>query len=309
MLESNNALEKMGAVIVAYHPDTKKLLRLIELLIPSVRYLYVMDNGGAAWLEGAIKEQNWTSVFRVDMDGNQGISKALNRSFELLAEKSVSWIATFDQDSCPPTGMLQSLRAELNRPENNNQLKVAAIGPTIVDVRGNVVVRHPFIVFSKYSAKKTTSSDRNETFKVDHLITSGCLISVEAWRKVKFDENLFIDLVDIDWCWRVINSGYCLLGTGRVEMPHEISETGISKRFGRAVNEYNPIRRYYFVRNSVYLIMKKRLKIVQVAYLCRGVASAIFSALLSDADKKSSLSAIFRGVSDGLAGQMGSVSG
>jgi len=309
MLESSRALKEMGAVIVAYHPDTTKLLGLIELVVPSVSYVYVMDNGGAAWLEGTIKERNWDRVFRVDMAGNQGISKALNRSFNLLAAKSVSWVVTFDQDSCPPPEMLQSLRAALSQFEKNNQLKVAAIGPTIVDVRGGVLVRHPFIIFSKYSATKIASSERSGPFKVGHLITSGCMISVEAWRQVKFDESLFIDLVDVDWCWRIINSGYCVLGAGQVEMPHEISETGISKRFGRSVNKYNPIRRYYFVRNSVYLIIKKKNTIAQTGYLFRGIASAIFSALLSDADTKSSLLAIFRGISDGFAGEMGGVSG
>lgn len=302
-------IERVGAVIVAYHPDTTKLLRLIELVMPSVSYLYVMDNGGTAWLEGTIKERNWYRVCRVDMAGNQGISKALNRSFKLLAAKSVSWVATFDQDSCPPTGMLQLLLAELNRSGINNQLKVAAIGPTIVDVRGGVVVRHPFIVFSKYSATKIASLKGSEALKVGYLITSGCMISVDAWRQVQFDENLFIDIVDIDWCWRVINSGYCVLGTGQVEMPHEISEAGISERFGRSVNKYNPIRRYYFVRNSVYLIIRKKTTIAQMCYLCRGIASTIFSALLSDADTKSSLSAIFRGAFDGFTGKMGSVSG
>ena len=71
-------------------------------------------------------------------------------------------------------------------------------------------------------------------------------------------------------------------------------------------NNHSAIRRYYFARNSVYIYkrfaFKKPLLIKKNA--C-DLVKMIIIVMLFEADRKKKLTAIFRGLIDGLFGRMG----
>ena len=70
----------------------------------------------------------------------------------------------------------------------------------------------------------------------------------------EFDENLFIDYVDTDYCIRLRKSGYKLIQFARPIMMHSL---GITKdTLGYSFYEHSPIRNYYIFRNKLYILTK-----------------------------------------------------
>jgi rhamnosyltransferase len=91
---------------------------------------------------------------------------------------------------------------------------------------------------------------------VDFLISSGSLISLSALDKIgKFDEGLFIDHVDTDWCLRTRAHGFRLCGVGRARLNHTFGEATLSMGPGASYRFvlYSPERNYTLVRNSIVL--------------------------------------------------------
>ena len=298
-------LGSIGTVIVTFFPDREKLCCLIERLISQSDYIVIADNGETAWIDDVIVERAWECVNRQDMCGNMGIGAALNTACRFLETKDVGWIATFDQDSLPPEGMLNALRSEATAVGKKTGRAVAAIGPIIMDSRGVPVISHDFFQFSSITFSRISCQNCIDSLEVGHLITSGCLFAASAWQQVKFDESLFIDIVDVDWCWRVKAMGYSIIGSCSNAMQHELSLEAHSSKMGLRVNKYSPIRRYYFSRNCVHLIVRGQHSFAQKRYLVRGLLSTFYSAMVNDTSRWKSLFFIIRGCADGFQNRLG----
>jgi len=87
------------------------------------------------------------------------------------------------------------------------------------------------------------------------LVTSGSLLDLNVFKEIgEFDENLFIDYVDTDYCIRLRKSGYKLIQFARPIMMHSL---GITKdTLGYSFYEHSPIRNYYIFRNKLYILTK-----------------------------------------------------
>ena len=68
------------------------------------------------------------------------------------------------------------------------------------------------------------------------------------------DEPLFIDWVDLEWCWRARKLGYQIIGNADVEIRHQLGDGSINVGF-RKISVRTPIRHYYITRNAVYLAL------------------------------------------------------
>jgi len=92
-----------------------------------------------------------------------------------------------------------------------------------------------------------------QTVEVDHLITSGCLVPMDAWKCAgAFLDALFIDYVDIEWSLRLRNRGWHLFGVGDAMLMHSIGDE-IKYWFGWHISWHSPLRHYFLFRNGVYL--------------------------------------------------------
>lgn len=92
--------------------------------------------------------------------------------------------------------------------------------------------------------------------QVNSAITSGSIIRLSAWRETgRFNDGLFIDQVDHDFCIRLRLSNYVVLANPTITMKHSVGEPLEKNIFGRriATTNHNWLRRYYQVRNSLYL--------------------------------------------------------
>jgi rhamnosyltransferase len=59
--------------------------------------------------------------------------------------------------------------------------------------------------------------------EVRTCITSGALTNLDLWKKLDgFDEQMFIDSVDFEYCYRVRKAGYKVIQTDQVQLSHSI---------------------------------------------------------------------------------------
>ena len=90
---------------------------------------------------------------------------------------------------------------------------------------------------------------------VDSLIQSCSIFPKIVFEKVGyFNENLFIDSVDFEYCLRVLLSKYKIIRSNRVFVSHELGVTKM--RYGFSYVEHSALRNYYIARNHKYLTIK-----------------------------------------------------
>ena len=129
--------------------------------------------------------------------------------------------------------------------------RIAAVGSNYSDVKG--LCASPFVKCEGVSLKRI-SCNTGDVVEVDHLISSGCLVSMDALKEIGYmEEKLFIDYVDTEWCLRAIHKGYSLLGVGSAHMQHDLGDEFVHL-FGRTLPVHSPLRHYYLIRNGIWLL-------------------------------------------------------
>lgn len=176
-----------------------------------------------------------TNIHYIPLWENTGIAKALNVGFKTAKELNSKWVLTMDQDSELRPDMIPEYIQFLR---SNNE-KIGMLAPLI----------------NMYAGEEKQVS--NTYYRIDEAITSGSLISMEAFDNVGgFKEELFIDGVDFEFCWNLKKHGYSIYQLNSVVMQHQLGETKEYKLFGKHlfyVTNHNFIRRYYMTRNSLYI--------------------------------------------------------
>lgn len=242
-------MRKIIAVIVTYHPDAVQLLRLIDRAAGQADQVLVIDNATPGFTSSAFALSN----VQVQVNHqNLGLAAAYNQGVEFGRAHGASHILLFDQDSCPSPTMVKELVDAWEQAEQRG-LRVAAAGPDYTDAKGRY--QSPFVKIQGIKLVRVPCG-QGETVEVDHLISSGCLISMEAINNVgAFEDQLFIDYVDTEWCLRARHHGYALLGVGAADMEHDLGESYLTV-FNRRVPSHSPLRHYYLIRNGCWLISR-----------------------------------------------------
>lgn len=238
------------AVVVTWQPDLALLRQLLDALSPQVGRVVVVDNGTR---DPGFREfcASRADMVLVALASNHGLAHAINVGIEhARGLPGVSHVLLMDQDSVPGAGMVGALQSALGKCAGE---RVAAVGPRFRDPReaGDapfVRIRFPF-------NEKIGCDGRCETVRCDFLISSGCLIPLAVLDEVGgMDGALFIDNVDLDWCFRASAAGYTLRGACAAHLRHNLGETrryvsGVS----RGIVVHSPRRLFYMTRNRVLL--------------------------------------------------------
>jgi len=220
---------KILAGIVLYNPDPERLTENISAIKGQVDCVAVFDNGAG---EMALADNSGTIIVLSQNGENVGIATAQNRIFEYALNNGYDWVLTLDQDSCCPENII----SEYSKYVNEN----------------DVAILCPFVTDRNMQTKVDDSMPKTES--VDMCIASGNLVRVSAWQEVGgFWDDLFIDLVDFDFCWSLVEKGYRILRVNSVVLYHELGHSKSVKIFGRgeAVFNHAPVRSYYMTRNTI----------------------------------------------------------
>jgi len=302
--------KKVCAVVVAYQPDPACFASLLQAVLPQVGGLVVVNNGAAgAVVPPEIRENGATHCSVLEMGQNAGVATAQNRGIVWAREQGYSHVILFDQDSEPAPDMVEKL-LDAWMALDRDAVPVAAVGPRLVDRRDGRV--SPFVTFTAFGVKETCCVS-GRYVPVDFLVSSGMLASVAVYEKVgMLDEGLFIDNVDMDWCFRARRQKLLLHGVCDAVMWHQIgNRVRRLPFFGHSYAIYqhdNPLRQYYIMRNRILLYRRDYTPfpwIVQDAL--RAVVKTLIT-LIFFAQRRTNFYMMLNGLMDGLRGKSGKYS-
>lgn len=290
---------KTLAVVVAYRPDPVLLGRLLRALAPQVQGGIVVNNGSDLPLTDA--ELAALGFVVRHLGDNLGVATALNAGFAWAEQQQADFVISFDQDSEPAPDMLQRLLQAHGALVAEGR-PVGAVGPQQIDRRSGRVADAFAPTRWRYRRLQPVVGQRLE---VDHLITSGCLTPLAAWRQAgPMLEPLFIDYVDIEWSLRARARGLQLFIVGGAMLDHALGD-GVHHWRGRQVARHGPQRHYYLMRNGVYL---QKLPYIPWAWKLPDLLALVKKFLFFSAVSRprgAHVRAMLRGLWAGLTGSAG----
>jgi rhamnosyltransferase len=291
-------VDTVWACIVCWRAPAAQVQAMVEVLRPQVAQLVLVDNGRDPHIE-ALADR---SVRYVPMPANLGTGAAMNRAWELALAAGAGALIAFDQDSVPLPDLVARLSSTLQALQRRGDVRVAGVGPAKADPRTGLAGR---LLLPVRFRRRHLPGTAPGPVEVDHLITSGCLIPAGSYREAgPYDEDLFLDYVDIDWCRRARTRGLrCFVDTSAV-LSHRIGDSVFE--FGeRVLSIHQPMRNYLLVRNHLLLWRKKEIPRLWLASDLLQVLKKMGATLLLAAPRLKRLRWIRRGVRDGLAGRGG----
>ena len=272
------------AVVPLYYPSSAIWARWSDWAA-GVDRLLLFDNTPDAREPAAWCPAPSGNVTYVAAGGNRGVAAAFNAAARMAARGDFTHILTLDQDSVPPPDLAVTLFRSLPSAE---WLRTGLVGP-------------------QHAREDIRLVERASATPVERLMSSGCLVNLDAWRAVGgYNEQFFMDHVDTDFCLRLRRAGYRIVCCNQVVMPHRLGASRVHVLLGRRflVNHHPPARRYTMARNTVGLChlygrdfpgLRRRH-----ARELTGVAIKI---LLFEHRKGTQLIAIIRGLWDGFRGR------
>jgi rhamnosyltransferase len=289
---------RVWACITCYRVQASSVRPLLNAVIPQVERVLLFDNTAEPGdLDTLASEQ----VAYLRMPANVGTAGTMNEAWRLALDAGVDYVVAFDQDSVPGRAMIPALVATFEAERGGR--RIAAVGPRKLDSRTNRAMRvlMPVTFFKRYARDDDTAAT-----PVDHLVSSGCLISAEAYRAVgPFNGSLFLDYVDIEWCLRARRCGFALMCDQAQIMRHAIGDDVWLWRW-RAVPLHSPVRNGMLIRNHLLLwrLPVSRLWLLSdLAFV--GLKLAVN--LLIAGQPAVRLRWIARGLADGIRGRGGAM--
>lgn len=197
----------IGSVVVLYNPKIKEIEN-IKSYIDKVEYAVIVDNSdidNSETILSTIGRPN--NVYYYTEKKNLGLCKGLNLGVNKLKEIGCDWAVLFDADSTIGSDIFKIYKKAIDDHKNE---KIAVFAPVHIFDRSN-----------------------NRSYKgykeVSWSMTSGWLVNIEIFEKQSgFFEELFVDGLDMDYCFKSHENGYKVVECGEAIINHNPAET---KRF------------------------------------------------------------------------------
>lgn len=286
---------KVAAIIVSYNPDSN-LFDSINLLLNQVEKVIIVDNGSKEKYVKYIKSINEDKIEIILNKKNLGVATALNIGVRKALENGYEWILTMDQDSKASPDMVKKMFNVYNSINREERKDILSIFPNFVDERIQSIEEN---------------SNMNSYEYVDADITSGNLLRKEVFEKVGFfDDSLFIDLVDTDFCMRLNEKGIKMIKIRDAVLYHSLGESKTIKGILGSFNTSNhsALRRYYMTRNRFYIWEKyKGLNSFTLNRDKKLFKKEFVKIILGEKDKVNKIKMVLRGYKDykkGIKGKL-----
>jgi rhamnosyltransferase len=248
-MEVNLPVSQVIAIVPTFCPDPDVIERL-NAVSSQVSEVIVVDDGSPSSFEPvlAVFEAAGHTVIR--HGANRGIAAALNTGSRKALDDRAEYIVTIDQDTLVPPGYVDACLKVFDSVVSATNLGVVAVD-RINDAPSIPPRRSP------------------EGFGlVEEAIQSGMVISARCLGACGlFDERLFIDCVDTEFCLRVGDHGYRIAIAPGTQIAHTLGERAPLRPFGirlasdgimRTYEYHGPYRRYFIMRNNVDLWLRYR---------------------------------------------------
>lgn len=244
---------EITAIAIAYFPDIQTITKTIESICGQVSKVLIIDNtpNGSSVFKNHRLLYGRNNVELITLNENVGIAKAQNIGIKRALENRADFVLVSDQDTFYPDNYIAKMLEAYSKIANNE--KVAAIVPDFAELnRGGE--RQGFVLFDNFFSKRIYP--KSGCHEITQAIASGEIIPSEVFNYVGFmDEELFIDWVDLEWCWRARAKGYKIVGCADVVIEHFLGD--VVKKVGlKSYPIRSPIRDYYIIRNAIHLALR-----------------------------------------------------
>ena len=228
----------IAGVVILYHPDLELLLANIQTYVSGLKQLYVYDNSDAKTpgIEEALIKIDPSIQYKF-FNANEGIAKRLNQAMDQAALNQYDYLLTMDQDSSFKVGDFEKYKTLIR---SSTYYNVAQFG---------VNCQPDFTQPNEHPEEALT------------LITSGAILNLSLTKNIgPFNEALFIDFVDAEFSYRVIQNGYLNLMFSNIVLNHALGTLVEGRSLGNFKKSmriiHAPTRVFYIVRNGLYLLFK-----------------------------------------------------
>lgn len=192
----------VAAGVVTYNPELPRLKENLEAIASQVRKVFVYDNasGNIEDIESLLAGCS-TCIKLYKGERNKGMAVALNVLARGALEEGFSHILFLDQDSVASPCLVSKLLM-------NSKSSVGIVSPQVVD---------------RNERMSNQAVDARGAIKVSRAITSGSLLNLKVFDVVGgYDERLFVDWVDFEFCDNLRVHGYEIVRVNDATLLHEL---------------------------------------------------------------------------------------
>lgn len=234
-------MKRYCAGIVLYNPAINRLQENISKINNQVDKIVLIDNKSNNINDIKKIVSEFKNIDLIQNENNLGIAKALNQIIEYSEQRGYDWVITLDQDTVCPSNLISTYNKYIDMDN-----KIAIICPYMIDINVEGL--------NSYNNKKLPKYQW-----VEECITSGSLTNIRICKKLgMFDEKMFIDYVDFEYCKRIKINKFKILRINEVFIKHEVGKSKKINFFGKEkiITNHPKIRKYYYYRNRVYMYRK-----------------------------------------------------
>ena len=279
-------VDNATGTIITYQPDLLLLKQNLSALVPQVSGVWLYDNGSANVEDIRNLISDFPSVELIENRENLGLPINYNKAARKTGNADGNaWLLILDQDTVLPEGYVHAASAFFDRKD------VSIICPLYWDINAE-----SFEEFQKRMPPEETSY-------VKRCISSGSICRVRDILDFGgFDEQMFIDYVDYDYCRTVMEHGRKILRLNRFYLQHQIGHSKTSRFLWKniVVTNHSAFRWYYFFRNYIYFIRKHKLGLWTAIKSYKALFIRFLIILFHEDDKWNKLCAILKGFADGF---------
>lgn len=225
---------KLAIIIIVYNPDSSNLVKKIEQITDYC--IVIVDNSEYA----SITQNLPQNVTYIPLMKNKGIAYAQNVGIDIANKKGFDYVLFFDQDSDYDNTVVSKLLTDFFVLQKIDD-SLGAMGPAVLEKGNSLMYDH-----------RLEAEDAGFV-KTDRIISSGMMASCPLLKRIGgMKEELFIDYVDSELCWRLQSKGYSIYVDKNIKLYHSIGNRKI--HIGPVSFIFSaPIRYYYQYRNFIFL--------------------------------------------------------
>ncbi len=280
------------AVLVTHGPDLAELKINLAALAPQVAGLVLVDDGSGPEIQAALAPLLARAVGDLPhrailQPENLGLARAQNAGVAAARDMGAGAVVLADQDSRAAPDMVAVLLRALAARRGD---RPAGVGVDYDEPLRGLAAPVP---------------DAGDVPEMEAVIASGSLIPLRALDAIgPFDETLFIDFVDTEWCFRARAAGWGCFAARGARMTHRIGDRSL-RIAGRARAVHAPFRMYYQIRNLLLLARRPAtpsgwIRRQLPRYLARSLVLS-----LAEPPRGARFRAVLCGIGHGLAGLSG----
>ena len=273
---------KICGVVVLYNPRVD-VIQNIASYVDELDMLYVYDNSEKLNKDIYTMLKKYNNVSYIQKNENKGLPVAFNEVEKIAIKSGYNWMITFDQDSMAVKGMVNALREYVQCADYDENVGIVA--PVVNEIDGNRGTQDIYLSY------------------FDKVIQSGAMHKLSIMDKIGgYDENMFIDEVDNEYCARCIINGYKIVKINNAILMHNQQDETVGKKFidGTTVfiNKFSSDRYYYRYRNALYCYDKYYKSYPLYALDCQNTIRKMKLQLQYDNDFEEHNIAIKQAISD-----------